>query len=85
MARAFTVNFFYKDKTYTAVISQLDGSMSIYVPDETLHSILPHGKFTFKTQQGIRVDTPQLLPAQDLVVTILGVIEERFNEVPKEK
>ena len=85
MARAFTINFPYNGSTYTAVITQTDGSITIYIPDETLHSILPQGKVSFNPQQGIQVDTPRLKPAQDLIVTILGVAEEKIKDVSQER
>lgn len=85
MARAFTINFPYNGSTYTAVITQTDGSITIYIPDETLHSILPLGKVSFDPQQGIQVDSPRLKPAQDLIVTILGVAEEKIKDVSQER
>ena len=81
MARAFTINFNYNSKTYLAVISQVKTSINIYIPDETLHSILPQGKISFNLQDGIHVDTPELKPAKDLIVTVLGVLEEKCSEV----
>jgi hypothetical protein len=81
MARAFTTTFFYNGKIYTAVISQINGSLTIYIPDETLHSLLPDGRISFNPQQGIKIDTPQLSPAQDLLISILSVIETQHSEV----
>lgn len=85
MARAFTINFPYNGSTYTAIITQIDGSITIYIPDETLHSILPQGKISYNPQQGIQVDSPRLKPAQDLIVTILGVIEEKIKDVSQDR
>ena len=85
MARVFTINFPYKDNTYTAVITQLDGSINIYIPDEKLHTLLPQGRISFDPAQGIPIDAPQLKPAQDLIVTVLGAIESKNREVAVEK
>jgi hypothetical protein len=75
MARTFTTTFYYNGKSYTAVISQIDGSMSIYVPDESLHSILPHGRVSIDAQKGLQINTPRLTPAQNLVLAILSAVE----------
>ena len=75
MARAFTSSFAYENKSYTAVITQIDGSVGIYVPDESLHHILPKGKFTFDPAQGFKIDTPRLSPAQQLILSILSAVE----------
>jgi hypothetical protein len=75
MARAFTSTFTYKNQHYMAVITQVDGSVSIYVPDESLHGILPQGKFTYNPEQGLKIDTTRLSPVQDLVLTILRAVE----------
>jgi len=77
MARAFTSTFTYEGKNYTAVITQIYGSVSIYVPDERLHHILPQGKFTFNPAQGVKIDTPKLSPAQNLVLSILSAVEKK--------
>lgn len=85
MAQALTSTFTYEDKNYTAVITQIDGSISIYVPDSSLHRILPGGKFTFNPEQGIKVDTPRLSPAQNLVLSILAAVEAQNETQTGEK
>lgn len=75
MARTFTTLFSYNGENYTAVISQLNGTTSIYVPDESLHDILPAGKATYQTAQGLKIDTPTLSPAQRLILSVLTSIE----------
>lgn len=75
MARVFTTSFSYNEKIYTAVISQIDGSLSIYVPDESLHTILPKGKVTFNPEIGLKIDRPRLSREQHLVLNILTSIE----------
>ena len=81
MARAFTTNFSYNGNTYTAVISQVNGSITIYIPDETLHSLLPEGRISFNPQQGIKIDAPELSPAQELVISILSALETQHSEI----
>ncbi len=86
MARVFTTTFPYQGKSYTAVISQIDGSLTIYIPDESLHSILPGGRVSFHSHQGIKIDTPQLSPVQDLIISVLGAIEvQNSNMVQRKK
>ena len=80
MARPFTSFFSYNGKTYTAVISQLDGTMRIYIPDESLHHILPGGVATYKLSEGLKIDRPKLSLAQDLVLNVLSAIEKK-NEI----
>ena len=77
MARIFTTFFSYKDNLYTAVITRNDGIVTIYVPDESLHSILPAGKATFNSQEGLKIDTHRLSPAQHLILNILTSIEKQ--------
>jgi len=79
MARAFTSTFTYENKHYTAVITQIDGSVSIYVPDERLHGILLQGRFTFTTDIGVKIDTPALSPVQNLVLSILSAVEAQHE------
>lgn len=81
MARAFTINFPYNDREYTAVITQAKGSISIYIPHEELHSVLPEGRLSFNPQEGLHFDAAQLKPAQNLITTVLGALEHRRREV----
>lgn len=83
MARVFTTTFLYTGKTYTAVISQIDGSVSIFLPDESLHSILPQGRITLDAQKGLKINTPKLTPAQNLVLTILSAVELHYAPASK--
>lgn len=80
MARSFTINFPYNGGNYAAVISQIDGSTTIYIPNHTLQTLIPQGRFSFNLQQGVQIDKPQLTPAQDLIVTVIGVIEAKCQE-----
>ncbi|HVF81298.1 MAG TPA: hypothetical protein VM884_05170 [Flavisolibacter sp.] len=75
MGRIFTTTFLNNGEPYTAVISQIDGSMSIFLPDESLHTILPQGRISIDAQKGLKIDTPHLSPAQKLVLSILSTLE----------
>ena len=83
MAKAFTTSFVYSEKLYTAIIYQTDGHMFIYVPDESLHNILPQGKFSFNPEKGLKIDTPRLTPAQNLVLKVLSAIEVDNSSLEK--
>lgn len=76
MARTFTTFFPYHGSTYTAVISHQDDAVNIYLPDESLHAILPNGKATYHLQQGLQIDVPKLSAAQHLVLTIVIAMEQ---------
>lgn len=83
MARTFTTFFSHNGETYSAVISQLDGTMRIYIPDESLHHILPGGVATYKLSEGLKIDRPELSPAQHLVLDVLTSIEKQNKTIPK--
>lgn len=75
MARTFTCTFVYGNENYTAVVTQVNGTVSIYVPDERLHHILPQGKFTYDPAQDLKTDSPRLSAVQNLIRAILSSIE----------
>jgi hypothetical protein len=83
MAKAFTTSFSYCGKLYTAVIYQSDGCMIIYLPDESLHSILPDGKYTFNPAKGFAIDTPRLTPAQNLILRVLTALDMDNSRPPQ--
>jgi hypothetical protein len=85
MARVFTTSFYFNGKSYTAVVSQLDGKMNIYVPDENLHSIIPNGKATFHPDQGMKIDRTLPVSLQDLLLNIIISIEVFLKESSKIK
>lgn len=84
MSRAFTLHFTYNGNTYVAVISQRSGTTTIYLPDESLHDVLPQGRISFDSQQGILLDCPELKKANDLIVSILAVMNEKSREAQQE-
>lgn len=85
MARAFSTLFNFYDKAYTAVITQVDGSINFYVPDESLHHIIPKGRYSYKVEQGLKIDTPKLNPLQNLIVGILASLEQQNKKLFIEK
>jgi hypothetical protein len=76
MASPSIITFPYNGSTYTAEVKGGDGSLYFFVPDQTLHHILPEGKTTFKLKQGFELRDGQLTPQQDLILSILGAMEE---------
>jgi hypothetical protein len=83
MAKAFTTSFSFSGKLHTAVIYQSEGCMIIYLPDESLHTILPDGKFSFNPEKGLKIDTPRLTPAQNLVLKVLTAMEMDNSSLKK--
>lgn len=77
MARTFTTTFAFNGKKYTAVVTQLDGIMKIYIPDESLHKIIPDGKASIKSKEEILIGHSPTTPAQHL---LLGVLSALYNE-----
>lgn len=76
MAQAFTTFFSFEGKTFTAVISQRDGVIHIYIPDESLHHLLPDGKADYPSAEGLSLDAPHSSPAQQLVLKVLFSIQK---------
>lgn len=75
MARVFTTTFHYKGDTYTAIISQVSGSLSISVPDERLHDVLPDGKAVLNPGQEPELSAEQMAATKDLIVAILAAVD----------
>jgi len=79
MARTFTTSFSYHGKTYTAVISQVDGSVHIYIPDESLHDILPGGKAIYKPAEDFKSEGKRLSPSQDIILSVMASLEKKME------
>lgn len=75
MARVFTTTFHYKGDTYTAIITQSSGSLSIRVPDERLHEVLPDGKAVLTPGQGPELNAEQMAATKDLILAILAAVD----------
>lgn len=50
MIRVFTTFFHFRNRTYIAVITRLECVLDIYIPDESLHEILPSGRIRHHIQ-----------------------------------
>ena len=75
MASVFTTEFQYNEQFYTAHITQLDGSIHVFVPEE-LHHLLPDGKAVYHLKKGLELSSPELTEYQSLMVAILASLEE---------
>ena len=85
MVRLFTVPFYYKEQTYTAVVclTQCGGkhTTTIHLPDESLHPILGDRSVSFDAEKGLPINTPNFTPAQELLVCILMAIEQMGQQM----
>lgn len=77
MPRCFTVTFNYNHNTYTAVVSQLQDSVCLYLPDESLHYLLPHGRFSFGLERPFDVQVGQRSLAKNLLLVVIAAIEAK--------
>ena len=59
--------------------------MNIYIPDETLHSILPEGKILLNLEEKERPAIEELPAAQPLIYSILNALEEKHTDVLQHK
>ena len=78
-ARAFTTFFSFNGRVYTAVITQFDGTTHIYLPDESLHTILPEGRATYRKGQQLKTDGSRYSP-DSLIDSALKSIEEKKKQ-----
>jgi hypothetical protein len=86
MARMFSLDFEYKDVTYTAVVTIIKADsecpISVYLPDTELHYILPDGKVTFNSPQELQMDTNKTAPVQELLNCILTALKAHEENTP---
>lgn len=75
MARAFTTFFTYYGTAYTAVVTELQDMIHIFVPDDSLHEVLPNGRAFFDRKKGFKIDVLRLSLEQHLVLNIIGAAE----------
>lgn len=73
MARVYTTTFLYNGESFLAVISQKQGLVSVYLPDEALHTIVPNGRLVFDPQTGVPTDVPPMV--QRLREKILSAVK----------
>ena len=75
MASVSTTEFHFNDVSYTAHITQMDGSIHIFVP-EGLRHLLPDGKVVYNMHKGLELSSPELTEYQSLMIAILASLEE---------
>ena len=75
--------FSYKGKSYTAVVSFLGDAVNIYVPDESLHGIIPNGKARVDLGQSIIGEGVKPGAQQSLLQSIMAGIELEMSETEK--
>lgn len=75
MSRSYTVTFTFNNNSYMAVIAQVQNAVSVYIPDESLHHIVPEGRFSFDAEQGLNIDPMGLTPLQNLMLNVQTAIE----------
>lgn len=77
MSRVFTTFFIYHRKEYTAVITQVRDSVSIYLPDESLHDIIPDGKINFDCKTGFELDGARGRALTNLIMAVFSAIDQK--------
>lgn len=77
MSRIFTTFFIYHKKEYTAVITQVKDSVSIYIPDESLHDIIPNGKINFDCKVGFEIDGARGKALTNLIMAVFTAIDRK--------
>ena len=85
MARVFTSNFNYNDRSYIAVISEKEGAVSIYIPDEDLQTLLPDSRISFNPEEGFQSDVQLNEKAKHLLRSILEQTEIKLSKTPAPK
>ena len=75
MGRAFSTSIIFNDIIYMAVITQVGGLVSVYLPDERLHHLVPNGRFTYNPEQRIKIDAAGMSPLQNLQLAVMAAIE----------
>lgn len=58
-----------------AVVAPIESIISVYIPDESLHHIVPHGRFSFDNEESLAIDTAGLTPLQNLIRDVRMAIE----------
>jgi hypothetical protein len=67
---------------YMAVVSHVQSAVSVYIPDESLHHIVPQGRFSYDIQEGLPIDTRGISPLQNLMLDVLAAIELQQSVQP---
>lgn len=75
MARSFTITFTHNKKEYIAVVAQVQNSVSVFLPDESLHDTIPNGRFSYDAGQGLNIDTAARTATEKLMLDVVRAIE----------
>lgn len=89
MVRLFSVDFNFKDETYTALVNSYmkDNEMffDIKIYDTALHSILPEGKLSYKGRNGYEtLDSFNYPFSRELILAIARAIDSRLAKMVSE-
>lgn len=85
MARIYSTSFSYKNKSYTALVtvsSNPESPISIYIPDTSLHYLLPAGKLIL---DGIRKGLTDERPSskKELTDSIISAVKKHEENKPQ--
>ena len=84
MARVFSTSFTHQGQSYPVVVSITEANgitaVNIYLPDTSLHEILPGGKFSFNAKDGLLLNYPKFTPAQDLLISVLSAVDDYHHK-----
>ncbi len=79
MPRTFTITFSHNNHSYLAVVTHLQTAICIYIPDESLHYTVPHGRFTYDLEQGLNLSSFHTKAAQHLMLDVIAAIELQMS------
>lgn len=89
MIRLFSVDFNFKDETYTALVNSYmkdnEISFDIKLYDAALYNILPEGKLSYKGRNGYEtLDCFNYPFCRELILAIAGAIDSRLAKIVSE-
>jgi len=89
MARLFSVDFNFKEESYTAMVNSYmkdhDIFFEIRLYDTALYSILPEGKLSYKGKKGYEnLDGYEYPYSRELIHAIAGAIDTRLEKITSE-
>lgn len=83
MARVFTINFCFKGKGYSAIVSfkeqGQDLNFLVRYPDEDLRTIVPEGKVIVSLAEGIKSPSPVPVLAEALIFQTTEAIASHLH------
>jgi hypothetical protein len=89
MARLFSVDFNFKDESYTALVNSYmkdkEISFDIKLYDPALYNIFPEGKLSYKGRKGYETLGDFNYPhSRELIEAIAGAIDRRLAKIVSE-